>query len=237
MACGDTAFLAGRTAAADYGLRPLNLRAIEVTVVAGHTPRYEGLIVRRTGREPHRSEVRTRYGMRVSSVPRMLIDSAPCETPVELLRLITEAVRKGCLNFANMEEALDRHARRPGIGTLKDVYSRYRPGPDRKSQLERAFDAYAATDPRIPPYEKNVRMPPYELDCVWRNEAVVLELDGRPYHRALADRDRDHAKDIWLQRRQLAIIRISDFRWEYDRDGAIEDLLALLELGRQRHAA
>ena len=237
MACGDTAFLAGGTAAADYGLRPLNLRAIEVTVVATSTPKHSGLIVHRTSKPPHRSEVRSRYGLTVASVPRLLVDLAPRESPEEQLRLITEAVRKGCLNFASMEEALTRHARAPGIKTLKDVYGRYRPGPDRKSELERSFDTYAAGDPRIPPYEKNVQMPPYELDCVWRNEGVVLELDGRPYHRALADRDRDNAKDIWLQRHQLAILRISDFRWEYDRAGAIDDLLALLELGRSRRAA
>jgi hypothetical protein len=237
MACGETAFLTGRTAAADHGLRAQNLKAIDVTVVAEHTPRHDGLIVHRTSKPPHRSEVRSRYGLRVASVPRLLVDLAPRETPEEQLRLITEAVRKGCLNFASMEEALTRHAHAPGIKTLKDVYGRYRPGPDRKSELERSFDGYAAGDPRIPPYEKNVQMPPYELDCVWLDEGVVLELDGRPYHRALADRDRDNAKDIWLQRHQLAILRISDFRWEYDRAGAIDDLLALLELGRHRRAA
>jgi len=236
MACGDTAFLAGRTALADCGLRAMNLRAIEVTVVADHTPTHKGLIVHRTSNPPHRSEVQTRYGLRVASVPRALIDQAPKETPQELLRLITEGVRKGILNFASMEETIDRHAHRPGIGTLKDVYGRYRPGPDRKSQLEKAFDAYAATDPRIPPYEKNVRMGPYEFDCYWPEHGLVLELDGRPYHRALQDRDNDNAKDTWAQLHQLIPIRISDFRWEYDRGDAVEDLLGLLAIGRRRAA-
>jgi hypothetical protein len=230
MACGETAFVSGRTAAADYGLRPLQLQAIEVTVVADRTPHHHGLIVHRTSKPPHRSEVQIRYGLRVSSVPRALIDLASRETPEELLRLITEAVRKGCLNFPAMEEALERHARAPGMRVLKDVYSRYRPGPDRKSQLEHSFDAYAATDPRIPPYEKNVHMGPYEFDCHWPEQGVVLEFDGRPYHRALQDRDNDNAKDIWVQRHRMRILRVSDFRWEYDRAGAVEDLLGLLAL-------
>lgn len=230
LACGDTAFLSGRTALADCGLRAMNLHAIEVTVVADHTPTHKGLCVHRTSNPPHHSEVQTRYGLRVASVPRALIDVAARETPEELLRLITEAVRKGILNFAAMEEALARHARRPGVKTLKDVYERYRPGPDRKSQLERSFDRYAASDPRIPPYEKNVRMGRYEFDCYWPAHAVILELDGRPYHRALQDRDNDNAKDIWIQRHRLNGLRVSDFRWEHDRAGAIEDLLGLLEL-------
>ena len=96
---------------------------------------------------------------------------------------------------------------------------------------------HAATDPRIPPYDKNVHMGPYEFDCHWPNEAVVLELDGRPYHRALEDRDRDNAKDVWLQdppdehpqgqRLPLGLRH---------RAGAIDDLLALLAIGRRRAA-
>jgi hypothetical protein len=208
----------------------MNLRAIEVTVVGTSARKHEGLIVHRTRTPPHRNEVQTRYGLRISSVPRALIDQSARETPQELLRLITEAVRKGILSFASMEEALNRHTHRPGIKTLKDVYERYRPGPDRKSQLEHSFDTYAATDPRIPPYEKNVHMAPYEFDCYWPAQAVILELDGRPYHRALQDRDNDNAKDIWIQRHRLNGLRVSDFRWEHDRAGAIDDLLGLLEL-------
>jgi hypothetical protein len=229
MACGDTAFISGGTGAAERGLRAMNLNAIEITVVASSTPRHPGLIVHRTSKPPHRSEVKDYYGLRVASVPRILVDLAPKETPDELLRLITEAVRKNCLNFAAMQEALTRHARAPGIKTLKDLYERYRPGPDRKSQLEQSFDRYAASDPQIPPYEKNVHMGPYEFDCYWPTQAVILELDGRPYHRALQDRDKDNAKDIWIQRHHLNGLRISDFRWEHDRAGAIDDLLALRE--------
>jgi Transcriptional regulator, AbiEi antitoxin len=236
LTCGPTGFLDGRTAAADYGLRAQNFKAIEVTVVASKTPKRSGLIIHRTRHEPHRSEVRTRYGLRVATVPRLLITLAPRETPTELMRLITEAVRRKALNIASMEEAFTRHERAPGIGLLKDVYSRYRPGPDRKSNLERSFDAYAATDSRIPPYEKNVRLGPYEFDCFWRHEQFALELDGRPYHSALEDMDNDRAKDIWLQRNRIGGMRITDFRWEYERDGAVEDLLALLALARERAA-
>jgi hypothetical protein len=236
MACGDTAFLAGRTALADVGLAQMNLKKIEVCVVAKRTTKHEGLIVHRTRHEPHRSEVQTRRGLRISSVPRALVDRASKEKPEELLRLIEEGVRKGVLNFASMEEALERHARRPGIAKLKDVYGRYRPGPDRKSGLERSFDGYAATDPRIPPFDKNVHVGPYEFDCHWPEHRVVLELDGRSYHRALEDRDRDNAKDIWVQTHQMSILRVSDFRWEYDRAGAINDLLGLLAIGRRRAA-
>src|SRR6202034_1942269 len=48
LALGDTAFLSRRTALALYGVRLVNLREIEVTVLADHTPRHRGLLVHRT---------------------------------------------------------------------------------------------------------------------------------------------------------------------------------------------
>ncbi|HWD64082.1 MAG TPA: hypothetical protein VG405_02835, partial [Solirubrobacteraceae bacterium] len=88
-----------------------------------------------------------------------------------------------------------------------------------------------ATDSRIPPYEKNVYQGPHEWDVVFRAQGLAVELDGRPYHVALQDMENDRAKDIWAQRRGLRIMRITDFAWDYGRDQAVRDLLALLALG------
>jgi hypothetical protein len=152
------------------------------------------------------------------------------------MNLVTAAVRKRIFDPKSMQATLARHERRPGTGILKEILHRYLDPNDRKSGLEHSFDAYAATDHRIPPYDTNVHLGPYEIDCLWPDYQLALELDGRPWHIALQDTDRDHAKDIWLQRRGLRIMRITDFAWEYGRDAAIDDLLALLALGRRQAA-
>jgi very-short-patch-repair endonuclease len=62
----------------------------------------------------------------------------------------------------------------------------------------------------------------------WVGQRVTLELDGRPYHVALDDFDRDRAKDRALTRHRWRPIRVSDLEWEHDRARVLEDLYAVL---------
>jgi very-short-patch-repair endonuclease len=231
LSCGSTSFLSHRTAAALHGLRPVNVRAIEVTLVANGTYVRAGLEVHRTAKPPDPTEIRTVEPLRYSSVPRLLIELASRETPAELQRLITEAVRRRRLNVPAMEAALERHARRPGLAALKAALAGYRPRPDRKSDLERAFDAWLLDHPEIPEPHRNVHIDGWEIDCWWPEQRVALELDGRPYHVAASDMDRDRLKDTKLQILQIKPMRVTGDRWDLDRVGVHSDLLALLELG------
>jgi len=65
---------------------------------------------------------------------------------------------------------------------------------------------------------------------LWPEQKVALELDGRDYHSAIQDFDKDRIKDRQLQLYGLKPARITDFEWEYGRQQAIDDLLALLGL-------
>jgi hypothetical protein len=126
LSCGPDSF--HRTAAAVHGLRNINVRAIDVTVVARNAPRRPGLTVHCTAREPAPGEVRKRGLLRFSSVPRMFVEPAKNESDAELDRLITLAVRTRLLDIDALEAALERHQRRPGIRRLKLALGRYRPG-------------------------------------------------------------------------------------------------------------
>jgi hypothetical protein len=159
----------------------------------------------------------------------MLIELAARERPQELERLITQAIRKNVLDLGQMEAALRRHARRPGLAVLKAALAAYRPKPVRRSGFESAFDELLASHPEIPPPLRNVRLGPWELDCYWPQFRLVVELDGRPYHIAVRDMEKDRAKDIWLQRRRIRAIRITDWRFEHDRNGILDDLHAFTQ--------
>jgi hypothetical protein len=226
LALGPSAFLSHRTAAALHGVRAINVRAIEVTVVSGHTPKHPGLIVHRTRTAPHRDEVRTRDGLRVSSVARLLIELAPRETRAELDRLIAEAARRRMLDLERIETMLGRHSGRPGTHALRAALAAYRPAPDDKSQLERAFADWLATLPDIPAPERNIKLGAgrWEIDFLWRAQQTAVELDGRPYHSLPADQERDRIKDVWLQRHAISIVRVTEFRFEHDRAGVEADL-------------
>jgi hypothetical protein len=231
MATGETSFLSHRTSLAAQGLVPINIHRIELTVIAEHTPRRPGLIIHRTATDPHRHEVRSRFGLRYSSLARALIEVVPDERPAELMRLVTLGIQKGLVDIGAIEQAIARHDHRPGVRILRLALGRYVDSSDRKSGLEASFDAYCATDHRIPPYARNVRLGPHEWDVLFEEEQLVVELDGRPFHASLRDMDNDRAKDIWAQRHGLRIMRITDFTWEHDRERVLDDLLALLALG------
>jgi very-short-patch-repair endonuclease len=231
LSCGPTSFLSHRTAAALHGLRAVNVRAIEVTVVGDHAYSRRGLITHRTRKPLAPQELRTVDQLRYSSVPRLLIELAARETKAELDRLITEAVRRRLLNLQAMEAALQRHARRPGLARLKGALHSYRPRPDRKSELERAFDEWLLEHPEIPEPRRNVHINGWEIDCWWPEQRVALELDGRPYHVAAEDMERDRVKDTKFQILQIRPMRVTGDRWDLDRAGVHSDLLKLLQLG------
>jgi hypothetical protein len=148
----------------------------------------------------------------------------------QLQDLITFGVRKRLFKPHEVEAALERHSRRPGIATLKAAVERYRPHPDRKSNFERSFDADMFTRPQIPPYEKNVHKGVWEIDCLFSVQGVAVELDARDYHATIQDFDKDRKKDGELQMMGFKPLRITDFMWEYDRASAIADLEAFLGL-------
>ena len=216
-----------------HGLRPVNVRQIELTVVAEHTPRRDGLRIHRTT-NLHPDEVRIIDGLRFSSVTRMLIELAPRETRAELDRLIAEAARRRNLDLDRIEQTLARHPRRPGVAELRAALDAYRPAPPDKSQLERAFADWLATLPDIPAPERNVKLgaPRWEIDCYWRAQKLAVELDGRPYHLLPADQERDRIKDVWLQRRAISIVRVTEFRFEHDLRGIEADLRHFLATDR-----
>lgn len=231
LSCGPASFLSHRTAAALHGLRAVNIRAIEVTMVGTCARARHGLTTHRTARPPVPKEIRTVGHLRYSAVPRLLIELAPRETPAELRRLITEAVHKRVLNIDAVEAALARHQRRPGVARLKEAIAAYRPRPDRKSGLERAFDEWLLEHPEIPEPLRNVDIDGWEIDCWWPDQRVVLELDGRDYHTAVQEMERDRLKDTKLQILGIKPMRVTGDRWDLDRPGVHSDLLALLQLG------
>jgi len=230
LAAGDGAFLSHRTAAALHGLRNLNLRRIEITVVGRAVRARVGIAIHRTTTPPPRGELTTVNGLAVSTVPRLLIELSATETEQELRRLITVAVRERAFDHGNLRAAITRHSTWPGMPNLKAAYAKYLPQHDRKSDLERAFDALLAQHPEVPEPQRNVYMDRWELDCYWPDPNVVLELDGRPYHLVVEKIEDDRLKDAYLLTHGIKPLRVTGDRFKYDALGALDDLKALLQL-------
>jgi very-short-patch-repair endonuclease len=160
----------------------------------------------------------------------MLIELAPQEKPNELDRLITQAVRKRVLNVTAVEQALSRNPRRPGCAKLGRALRGYRPHPDHKSGLERAFaELLKGTD--VPEPLRNVTVDGWELDFYWPAHNLAVELDGRPYHLAVKDIEKDKYKDAKLLLLGIHVLRITDFRFDVEPQAVLADVLALTTTG------
>lgn len=231
LAVSGTAWLSGRGAAMAWGLEPVSLPRIEVTAVAASTPRHPGLRIRRASRLPPSPELRRRRGLRVSSIPRLLIECAAAGARDDhLQRLIEQAAQRDLLDLPDLIETLERHVGHAGTGRLRRACDAYLPHRERRSGLERAFDRWLARHPEIPPPDRNVRLGPWEIDCHWPEPRLALELDGRPYHVMIRDIERDRRKDAWLQAEGQRVLRVTDARFRSDRPGVHRDLAALLGL-------
>ena len=79
----------------------------------------------------------------------------------------------------------------------------------------------------IPPPLRNVFIDGWELDCYWPEHRLVVELDGRPYHVAVRDMERDKRKDAKLLRAGIAVMRITDLRLELEPQAVLDDVRAL----------
>lgn len=237
LSIGDRCFLSHRSAAAIHGLRPVNTHDIEVTVVGGGARGRRGLTVHRTRSEPHPKDVVTSGMFRVSSVLRMLCESAARESVDELDKLVTAGVRKRLLRpdaadgRAAIQEALARHRMMHGIDKLQAVFAHCTRVTDGKSDLERDFDAWLLTHPEIPPPEPNVYIDHWEIDRYWPQHQVAVELDGRPYHIAVRDMEKDRIKDAALLRLGITPLRCTDLRFNTDQAGILSDLHHFLGIG------
>ena len=238
LAVGHGAWIAGPSAAALCRLSLGVPAEIDVALVADRTPRHPGLRISRTSRPPHPSEIRIRQGLRVSSVSRLLIETAATgATREELHVLIENAVRRNVLDIPDLAVTLERNAGRPGTVQVHRTCEDYLPQRDRKSGLERAFDRWLARHPEIPAPERNIKLGIWEIDCYWPEHRLALELDGRPYHTVVEDIERDRRKDVWLQVHGELILRVTDSRFKRDKPGVYRDLTAMLALAPRRIAA
>lgn len=126
-----------------------------------------------------RRDVRRQHGVRVTSPARTLNDIAPRLTRAELARAVNDARLKAGLRLSQLEGT--------PLRTLTDA------APTR-SVFEDAFLAFARRF-GLPTPQINARVAGYEVDVLFEDQKLILELDGYRYHRDLESFERDRERD------------------------------------------
>ena len=214
LAGGADAVLSHRSAGVLWGI--LQSARIEVTTPAWK-PSREGVVFRSSSLQ---SDERTeREGIPVTMPSRTLLDLGQVLGDQALERAFREAERLRLTDANSVADLLGRYPGRRGCAAvrrltgMKELYA----GVTR-SELEEWFRLYLR-DHDLPQPEWNVRIDvadaTLEVDCLWRDQRVVVELDGYGYHAHRAAFERDRVRDRLLQLAGFTPIRVT---WKVLRD-------------------
>jgi hypothetical protein len=173
-------------------------------MVAGTTGR-----ARRKGIRVHRSrtleprDTTTRRGIPITTPLRTVIDLATSLKGRPLEYVLDLAEQRGLVDFAEL-------ARRPKPSSLQAVLSLYTAGNFvTRSEMENRFlalcDEHGIPRPRV-----NSHVEGEEVDFVWPDKRLVVEVDGYRYHRAPSRFETDRERDVVLT---IAGWRVLRFTW------------------------
>jgi very-short-patch-repair endonuclease len=96
-----------------------------------------------------------------------------------------------------------------------------------RSDLETAFlDLFRRH--HIPPPEVNVKLGPYEVDFLWREQRLVVEVDFFLYHRGSVSFQDDYARDLDLRSAGFTVLRFADTQLEEEPERVAADVAAAL---------
>ncbi|MGZ5346812.1 MAG: type IV toxin-antitoxin system AbiEi family antitoxin domain-containing protein [Solirubrobacterales bacterium] len=163
-------------------------------------------------------------GIPVTALARTLLDLSAVIDARSLRRIAKEAERRRLLRDGEVEKLLARYPRRPGRRGLADLGSERIVGSGiTRSDLEDRFLPFCRNR-RLPAPETNVlvevRGELFEVDCVWRDERVAVELDGYGSHRTRLAFEDDRARDRLFAAEGWIVLRITDRQLER-RPGAV----------------
>ncbi|MGI8804124.1 MAG: type IV toxin-antitoxin system AbiEi family antitoxin domain-containing protein [Thermoleophilaceae bacterium] len=208
LACGPEALLSHRSAAALWELRADASGGADVSVPGASRRSRSGIRLHRTRSIDARDRA-IRYGIPVTSVARTLLDLAVTVAPREFERAFEEADRRGRVSVATVERLLERSPGHHGAGPLAALVAEDRAAAAfTRSELEACF-LTLCRDAGLPRPLVNVRVAGYEVDAVWPQERLVVELDGYAFHRTRRAFERDRAKDAVLQRAGYRVVRVT----------------------------
>jgi very-short-patch-repair endonuclease len=191
--------LSHRSAGVHHGLIEDGQRIIDITTTGGRGSLQDIRVHRR------KLEATRHDGLPVTSIDQTLLDLAAQLTPRQLERAVDEAHRRGH-RLAHQD-----HRGRKGAASLNALATRNLQGHTlTRSELEERFLSLVR-HAGLPDPELNVDIEGFLVDAVWRDQRVVIELDGARYHDQPGVRASDRRRDAALT---IAGWRVIRYGWE-----------------------
>ena len=217
LACGPISFLSHRTAAALHGLLYPRDGWPHVTVPTKGRRKRHGIVVHQAAvPDAQRTIV---DAIPTTTIPRVLLDLAHTRDPL-LPYAIETAYDDGVLDITG----IDGHK---GVRALRQAIKQYEPTPHwTRSRLEKRFFRLCRKH-GIPLPAVNQWIAGYEVDMVWREQKLIVEIDGAVHDRYSARR-KDPIRDTKLQLAGYRVFRVTDDRLINDPGGVAADVTEAL---------
>ena len=153
-------------------------------------------------------DVRIRHGLPVTAPARTLIDRAGQTTPDHLDRELNEARVLKLVTDAELRAAIDRCPGRKGVGNLHAVLAAQRGPSLTRSEAERRLKAIIEQG-QLPWPTFNVYVHGKQVDLLWPDLQLVVEVDGYGPHGHRTAFERDRQRDQQLAAHGYSVIRIT----------------------------
>jgi predicted transcriptional regulator of viral defense system len=230
MACGSGSVLSHLDAAALWKIYDGEGARVHVTSIRKAGGRLARVQVHRA-RRLHPEDVTAKQGIPVTTVARTLVDLTDVLGRDRILRAIREAEFLQLLDLDTLNAAVQRAHGRNRLTVLKKAIQAHTPGQIVREELEHRFlELVRAAG--LPPPETNVKITArgrtYEIDCLWREQRVAVELDGRAAHARTAAFESDRRKDAALSAIGLRPLRFTWLRVTREPGDVIAELAATL---------
>jgi very-short-patch-repair endonuclease len=173
--------------------------------------------------------------MPVTTVPRTILDLATVASRRQVERALNEVEVQGLTDRLSIPDLLARYPRRRGSAVLRELLAEAAETHGvTKRELEERFvsliDSHGLPRPR---FNADVAVGSRFIcaDCLWRNERLIVELDGRAVHGTRQAFESDRERDRLLLVDGWRVMRITWRQLHGDEARIAADLRAALRCG------
>jgi very-short-patch-repair endonuclease len=181
-----------------------------------------GIRVHRTTIHP--ADATVKEGLPVTSPARTLLDLAATDDPT---RALNEAHVLRLVTDLSLNEQFSRYPRHRGTQALRQAIQP-EPKLTRSEAERRALELIRRA--RLPQPETNVRLKGHEVDLLWREQRLVVEVDGYAFHSVRRSFEHDRRRDADLITSGYTVMRVTWRQIEREPEATAATLATALSL-------